>query len=61
MHQGLSTHELEVPEPSCSKTIEDDDAYTTDPLYTSASEVTLGNLDTAPQGSVNANPDRLRL
>ena len=50
-------HELEVPGPSCSKTIEDDDAYTTDPLYTSASEVTLGTLDTAPQGSVNANPD----
>ena len=50
-------HELEVPGPSCSKTIEDDDAYTTDPLYTSASEVTLGTLDTAPQESVNANPD----
>ena len=50
-------HELEVPGPSCSKTIEDDDAYTTDPLYTSASEVTLGTLDTAPQGSVNATPD----
>ena len=50
-------HELEVPGPSCSKTIEDDHAYTTDPLYTSASEVTLGTSDTAPKRSVNANTD----
>ena len=51
----IPQHELEGLRPSCSRTIEDDDAYITVPLNTSPSENTLGTLDTAPQRGVCAN------
>ena len=48
MHQDRP-HEIEVPGNSRSKTIEDNDAYTTDPLYLLSSEDILGTLDTTPK------------
>ena len=50
---GNEPEQMDTSEPRIPRADEDDDAYTTDPLYTSNSEVTLGTSDTRTISRVN--------